>query len=275
MEEVSKQVKGSLKVVGTGITLSGQMTIYTESVIRNADVVFSVVTDSAFANLQTLNNNIVNLRKHYDKRISRLITYNSMKQEIVDAVVSGKQVVAAFYGHPGVSVNPSHEAISTLREMGYSAQMLPGISAEDCLIADLGMDPTQYGCQSYEATQFLLRKYTIDPNMMQIIWQIGVIAEFNYAKEKIDHPGMAILRDVLLKYYPHHHEVIIYEAATIPLVHPRKESVKLQDLGEAVPIAISTLVVPALGLPEFDTEMLSKFQLTPQLFTENLAKNNG
>jgi hypothetical protein len=33
--------------------------------------------------------------------------------------------------------------------------MLPGISAEDCLFADLGIDPGIYGCQSYEATDFL------------------------------------------------------------------------------------------------------------------------
>ena len=271
---MATQLMGSLKVVGTGITVSGQMTLYTESVIKNADVVFSVVTDSAFSNLQKLNSNVVNLRKHYDKNLSRLITYNNMKQEIVDSVVSGKRVVAAFYGHPGVFVSPSHAAIGELREMGYEAEMLPGISAEDCLVADLGLDPAHYGCQSYEATQFLFRKYTIDPHMMQIIWQIGVIAEFNYAKDKTDHPGMAILRDVLLQHYPEDHEVIIYEAATIPLVKPRMEYVKLQDLGEAIPIGISTLVIPALGLPDFDTDMMAKFDLTPELIKEKLEKDN-
>ncbi len=272
---MSEQKQGSLKIVGTGITLSGQMTVYTESVIKNADVVFSVVTDSALANLQRLNNNVVSLRKHYDKKTSRLITYRNMKQEIIDAVVAGKKVVAAFYGHPGVFVNPSHAAISELREMGYSAQMLPGISAEDCLVADLGMDPAHYGCQSYEATQFLFRKYTIDPYMMQIIWQIGVIAEFNYSKDKTDHPGMAILQDALLEHYPEDHEVIIYEAATIPLVQPRMERLNLRDLGEALPIGISTLVVPALGLPDFDTDMMAKFDLTPELIKEKLEKDSA
>jgi uncharacterized protein YabN with tetrapyrrole methylase and pyrophosphatase domain len=272
---MASQLMGSLKVVGTGITVSGQMTLYTESVIKNADVVFSVVTDSAFSNLQKLNSNVVNLRKHYDKNLSRLITYNNMKQEIVNSVVSGKRVVAAFYGHPGVFVNPSHAAISELREMGHEAEMLPGISAEDCLVADLGMDPAHYGCQSYEATQFLFRKYTIDPHMMQIIWQIGVIAEFNYSKDKTDHPGMAILRDVLLEHYPEDHEVIIYEAATIPLVQPRMERLNLRDLGEALPIGISTLVVPALGLPDFDTDMMAKFDLTPELIKEKLDKDSA
>jgi hypothetical protein len=35
---------------------------------------------------------------------------------------------------------------------GFDAVMLPGISAEDCLFADLGIDPGMIGCQSFEAT---------------------------------------------------------------------------------------------------------------------------
>jgi hypothetical protein len=34
--------------------------------------------------------------------------------------------------------------------------MLPAISAEDCLFADLGVDPADHGCPSYEATDFLV-----------------------------------------------------------------------------------------------------------------------
>jgi uroporphyrin-III C-methyltransferase len=266
--------KGSLTVVGTGISVSGQMTLLTESVLKNADIVLAVVTQSALINLKNINSNTTCLRDLYDVNTSRLITYQQMKQRIVDEVVSGKRVVAAFYGHPGVFVNPSHEAISELRHRGFSAQMLPGISAEDCLVADLGLDPSRYGCQSYEATQFLFRHYTIDPHMLQIIWQIGCIAEFNHPKDKTEHPGLAVLRDELLKVYPAQHQVIIYEAATIPLVSPRIDKIPLHELGDIVPKAISTLVVPALGLPEYDIETMAKFGLTPDLFKQKLAVNN-
>ena len=34
--------------------------------------------------------------------------------------------------------------------------MLPAISAEDCLFADVGIDPAMTGCQSYEATDFMI-----------------------------------------------------------------------------------------------------------------------
>src|SRR2546429_6584747 len=42
------------------------------------------------------------------------------------------------------------------REEGFEAEMLPAVSAEDCLFADLGVDPGDEGCQSFEATSFLL-----------------------------------------------------------------------------------------------------------------------
>jgi uroporphyrin-III C-methyltransferase len=113
----------------------------------------------------------------YQAGNSRAINYQQMTDRIVDAVKAGQKVCAAFYGHPGVFVNPSHAAIKKVRDLGLCAEMLPGISAENCLIADLGIDPAHYGCQSYEATQFLFRDYKLDPHMTQIIWQIGLAGE--------------------------------------------------------------------------------------------------
>ncbi|GAB5380215.1 MAG: SAM-dependent methyltransferase [Aliiglaciecola sp.] len=269
---MNQHPKGSLVVVGTGITVSGQMTLISESVIKNADIVLAVVTQSALINLQMLNPNTHCLRHHYEQGKSRVITYQKMKQRIIEEVKAGKRVVAAFYGHPGVFVNPSHNAITELKEAGYEAEMLPGISAEDCLIADLGLDPSHYGCQSYEATQFLLRQYNLDPYMMQIIWQIGCIGDFTYNKNMLEHPGLVILRDRLLQFYPADHEAIIYEASTIPVSKPRIEYVAIKDLGEAHPSAISTLVVPSIGLPDFDHDTMGKFGLTPDSFEQKLAE---
>ena len=64
-----------------------------------------------------------------------------MAEAILEPVRAGKRVCAAFYGHPGVFVLPSHDAISRARAEGFEATMLPGVSAEDCLVADLGVDP--------------------------------------------------------------------------------------------------------------------------------------
>ena len=60
-----------------------------------------------------------------------------------------------FYGHPGIFAWSPHKVIKVARAEGYQAHMEPGISAEDCLYADLGIDPGRCGCQHYEASQLL------------------------------------------------------------------------------------------------------------------------
>ena len=213
-----------------------------------------------------INPNSVSLDDLYQEGKSRAVTYDQMADRIVQSVVEGKKVCVAFYGHPGVFVTPSHEAIRRVRELGLDAQMLPGVSAEDCLIADLGIDPSRFGCQSYEATQFLFRDYRIDPHMTQIIWQIGLAGEATLSVLDANHSesGLAMLADILAEHYPEDHELIIYEAATLPLCEPKIQKVLLRDLQFAKPTLISTLVVPSLGMPAYRQDRLAKLGLTEQ-----------
>jgi Tetrapyrrole (Corrin/Porphyrin) Methylases len=90
-------------------------------------------------------------------------------------VRKGENVVGLFYGHPGVFVSPSHRSIDLAREEGYTATMLPGISAEDCLFADLGIDPSIPGCLTYEATDMLIRNKPLVPSSHLIVYQVGCI----------------------------------------------------------------------------------------------------
>lgn len=97
-------------------------------------------------------------------------------------VRNGLDVVGAFYGHPGVFVNPSHRALAIAKSEGYRAKMLPGVSAEDCLFADLGIDPANPGCLTYEASDFLLREKPLNIYCHLVLWQVGCIGvpDFNF-----------------------------------------------------------------------------------------------
>ena len=55
--------------------------------------------------------------------------------------------------------------------------MEPGISAEDCLYADLGIDPGSVGCQHYEASQFMFYRRRIDPSAYLVLWQVGIAGD--------------------------------------------------------------------------------------------------
>ena len=259
--------KGELVIVGTCISVSGQMTLAAKSHIENADIVFMGIMNKVGEHaVRKLNANCISLDDLYEEGKSRALTYQQMTDRIVNAVVAGKKVCAAFYGHAGVFVTPSHDAINKVRELGFSAQMLPGVSAEDCLIADLGIDPSKFGCQSYEATQFLFRDYKLDPHMTQIIWQIGLVGEASLSVLNASHnkPGLALLTEILLEHYPNNHELIIYEAPTLPISEPVIQKIALRDLTSAQTTLISTLVIPSLGLPAYREDRLAKLGLTEQ-----------
>ena len=159
--------RGRLVCVGTGLRLAGQITPLSQSHIENADVVVGAVPNG-FARkwLQSIAKEYICVLDYYSdcdiEGKNRCDTYKRMSETILDQVRAGKFVCAAFYGHPGIFACISHMTIAAARAEGFSADMLPGISAEDCLVADLGIDPGRTGMQSMEATQYLVYKRRID-----------------------------------------------------------------------------------------------------------------
>jgi len=102
--------------------------------------------------------------------------------------------------------------------------MLPGISAEDCLFADLGIDPGISGCQSFEATDFLLNSRACDPTSSLVLWQIGVVGDATFKPMGYDLSAMPLLVERLLSIYPATHTMYLYEAAVFhgcePVIRP-------------------------------------------------------
>jgi hypothetical protein len=101
---------------------------------------------------------------------------------------------------------PAHEAIRRARQEGHDAVMLPGVSAEDCLVADLGFDPGARGCQSFEATDFLVRHRRFDPASVLLLWQIGGIGVSDFRASTFWNP---LLARVLAGMYGDAHEVVV------------------------------------------------------------------
>src|SRR5205814_2025529 len=124
--------------------------------------------------------------------------------------------------------SPSHEAIARARAEGYPARMLPGISAEDCLFADLGLDPAEAGCQSFEATDFLLHERPADASVPLVLWQISVIGEFGTSGAP-NRAGLAVLAERLAGSHGPDHEVVLYEASPFPVGGPIIDRVRVRD----------------------------------------------
>jgi precorrin-2 methylase len=123
---------GSLIVVGTGIRTVGHLTAEAIAWLEKADKVLYVVGDPiAEASIVRLNpHGAESLSALYAEGKPRIDTYHAMVERILSCVRSGLLTCAAFYGHPGVFVYPSHEAIRRARSEGYTAKMLPGALAD-------------------------------------------------------------------------------------------------------------------------------------------------
>lgn len=249
---------GSLVIVGTGIKIANQCTIEARYHLETADIVFEVVGDQlAQTFLKSLNKNVVSLQHLYGRDRARSDTYEHMVETILEAVRAGKRVCAAFYGHPGVYVYPSHESVRRARAEGYEAEMLPAVSADACIFADLGFDPGWLGCQSFEATDFLINARKFDPTAVLILWQIALAGDRTLRVFDSDPRRIALLAEVLMEDYPPEHEVMVYCAATLPVGDAQVQVLPLNRLSEAEVTQESTLVVPPARAAEASPRRLA------------------
>ncbi len=186
-----------------------------------------------------------------------------MVERVLAGVREGKDICFVSYGHPGVFADPMHESIRRARAEGYRATMLPAISAEDCLFADLGVDPGRNGCQSFEATDFLVYERQFDPRSALVLWQIGVIAELGFKEtfEAWSLAGLDILRARLLEEYEGSHPVFIYDASQYACCEATITRIELQRMLEAKVSALSTLYVPPKPMTQPNIEMVRKLGL--------------
>ena len=253
-----------LIVVGSGIRITGQLTIEALAWIRRADeVLYGVPDPVAERIICALNPRAKSLFRFYEDGKSRASTYDDMVKEIVRSVEAGNMTVAVFYGHPGVFAFPSHESIRRARMLGFRARMLPAVSAEDCLFADLTIDPGEAGCQSYEASDFVLRERNPDTSAHLILWQAGVIGDRTHRQEGYNLTALPLLVEKLLDFYDAQHSIAVYEAATIIGCEPKIIWLPLAALQPAALTMISTLYVPPARVPAFDTKF--GFQLLRDL----------
>jgi hypothetical protein len=236
--------RGSLSVVGTGIQAARHATAETRAAIAAAEKVFFLVTDPMSERwVRRLNRTAESLQGCYVVGEPRVRAYLRMVDRMMGAVRAGKDVCAAFYGHPGVFVYPSHEAIRRARRDGYPARMLPAVSAEDCLFADLGIDPSRSGCQSFEATDFLVYRRKFDPTSSLILWQAGLVGRLEY-RQRYGGAALRKLARYLERFYGPRHEVVLYQASEFPIFGPTIRSTTIADLSSADVPSLTTLYIP-------------------------------
>lgn len=236
---------GSLVNVGLGVTLGSHLSPIGRRFIEDADVVFVLASNSLVEEwVSGMNENVHSLQPYYQSGRSRIEGYKEMIESMMIELRQGKKVCGAFYGHPGVFAWVPHQSIHTARSEGFQAHMEPAISTEDCLYADLGIDPGQFGCQHYDATQLISYKTNIETSAYLVIWQAGIIGNSGFKIESIYSNAIFSLKKLLTSTYSAEHFLIIYESAVLPVERARVEKVYIKDLSSEQLSLKTTLILP-------------------------------
>ncbi len=226
--------------------------------IERADIVLHLLAEPGpHPWLESLNPKTEALDPLYTAGRPHEEVYEGLVEAMLERVRDGQQVCTITYGNPAVFDQSSHEAVRRARAEGFRAQILPAISALDCLFVDLGLDPGKNGLQCFDATDFLALRKEPDTTVPLVLWQISVIGD-TVTSGTVNREGLGLLADRLTELYGGDHEVVVYEATPFPVGRPLIEPCSVAALPGATVTGLATLYVPPSSKATPDPEMLDR-----------------
>ncbi|HGF0738819.1 SAM-dependent methyltransferase [Legionella pneumophila] len=232
-----------LIVVGTGIKSISHLTEETKRVIQNADKVLYLVNENNIKQwIQREAKQAESLDPIYFSSDQRIEAYQALTNHIIDEYQKVSVLCVVFYGHPTVFADSALNAVRQIKINGGEAIILPAVSAQDCLFSDLQIDPGNQGCFSIEATELVIFGRHIDIHSHVLLWQVANFGRTDGMKSD----KLAILKDFLCGYYPADNSICLYEAPSLPTIHPRIEWVPLSSLDQSNINSTTTVYIPPL-----------------------------
>jgi hypothetical protein len=252
-----------LWIAGLGIQTAGHVTREVEQAIRDSREVIYLDTGAATRPfLEGLCPRVTALyQQSYSEDQPRVGAYDHMAACVVDAALDHPPVTFAIHGHPLVAVDAPFLVLELARALDLRVEVLPGISAIDTVLADLRVDPVVDGVQMYEATDLLLRRRPLMPEVPAIIWQIGpletALHTMRVSRPERFHRFVAHLR----QFYPARHEVTAIYCSPHPLLPPTILRFALEDMphhAEEIHAGFTLYVPPAASRAVHDWDLLGK-----------------
>ena len=257
-------------IVGLGVLNVDHITRETEGVIRRSNEVLYVDTGVATRTyLKTLCSRVTSLfETSYEEDGHRLNAYHRMAARVLDAAMDHPPVAFAMHGHPIVGAYAPFLIRDMARLLGLEVLVLPGVSAMDCLFAELMVDPCVAGMQMYEATDLLLRRRPLQPDVPALIWQIGCVETRLHTTRASRPKRFERLRSHLLRFYPPEHQATAAYSTPHPLMPSTVHRFVLRDICDYAHLlhAGFTLYVPPVHeRPVEDHELLRQMDSVEHL----------
>jgi hypothetical protein len=184
-----------------------------------------------------------------------------MAARVVGAALERAPVTFALHGHPLVAAHPPFLVLELAHALDLRVTVLPGISAIDTIMADLRLDPVVHGVQMYEATDLLLRRRPLQPDVPAILWQIGPLETCLHSMAVSRPERYARLIAHLRQYYPPRHEVVAIYCSPHLVLPPTVLRFAVEDMGEhalEIHAGFTLYVPPAASRPVLDYDLLAK-----------------
>lgn len=208
----------NLIVVGLGIKFFAHLTKEAETVLRKSDKVLYLTNDDHYESfIHDINPASESLESIYFSCASRAHAYQAIQTKILSELQIGKTLCFAIYGHPTFFVQTVPDLYEHTKRLGLSMKVLPAVSAMDCMLADLCINPGDRDMQIFDATNILVYKKQLDWSSHIFIYQLGAVGESSHLRE----PHMLARRtkffcDYLAKQVKGDPKVVIYEASQLP-----------------------------------------------------------
>lgn len=224
--------EADIYIVGTGIKSVDHITNEVEMIISTAKKVLYVDNGVGVREyLESKCNDIVDLLSpSYVENESRMKAYHNMAASVIDAALAEPPVVFALYGHPLVFALPPILIREVAPLFDLRVKVLPAISAFDCLLSDLFVDPCGKGLQMFEATDLVLRQHPLNVNISTMIWQLGSLETALYTTRKSTERRFDRLDDHLRRFFPGSHKAYCVYSSAHPLSNSQIVEIPLNEL---------------------------------------------
>lgn len=241
-----------ISVAGLGIVAVSQITAEVESVLRHSEEILYL--DHGFGvgeHLSSLCPRVTDLYPlSYRPDEPRIRAYDRMSAAVLDAAIDHAPVTFAIYGHPRIYVYPTAQITTAASHLGLEVEILPGVSSLDTILIDVGLDPGLDGLQMYEATDLLLRRRPLQPDVPALLWQVGAVESSLYSQQPSAPERFLRLKEHLLDFYPPDHLVKAVHSSGHRLAPSIVSEFTIDELprglAEASPVA--TLYIPPAEL---------------------------
>lgn len=237
-------MKKKLIVTGCGIKALSHLTNESMAAIEQADIVLFLVNEPITAQwLMKKSQKSESLEDIYFSAHLRKDAYKKIVERIFFALSQYDNVCIVVYGHPLLLSNSIEFLIKQIDRTGIDLVLHPGISAFDCLLADLEIDPWM-GCLSIEANEFIIKDKSVDSTNHLIIWQVGAIGDHCSVVQSSHMEGISLLKNKLLKSYDDMHPCVLYEASIYPHIPFQTKHTVISKI-EQIPLTrITTAYIP-------------------------------